>query len=95
MTCNLLSSFLKGNLDTIELFQAFFDQIVWHAVGTQRRPGALIRSDIVMILACLDLSHVWNLAVYLLDHVGVSPQQRTILIVTDVPVDERIGLWNV
>jgi hypothetical protein len=39
MACNLLSSFLEDNYDAIWLFQAFFDQIVWHAIGTQRRPS--------------------------------------------------------
>ncbi len=38
---------------------------------------ALIRSDIVTILACLDLSHTWILVAYLLDRAGISPQQRT------------------
>ncbi len=33
VSCNLLSSFLKGNLDLIRLFQAFFDQIVWYTIG--------------------------------------------------------------
>ncbi len=65
---DLFKSFLKGNLDTIRLFQAFFDQIVWLAIGTQIQQVyqltwgvfcALIRSDNVKILACLDLFHVW------------------------------------
>jgi hypothetical protein len=38
MTYNLLSSFVEGNLDMIGLFQAFFDRIVWRAIGTQRCP---------------------------------------------------------
>jgi hypothetical protein len=41
MICNFLSSFLEGNLITIGPFQAFFDQIVWHAIGTQRRPASV------------------------------------------------------
>jgi hypothetical protein len=41
VTCNLLSSFLEGNLDTIKLFQAFFDQIVWHAISIQRHPASI------------------------------------------------------
>ena len=55
----------------------------------------LIRSDIVTILACLDLFHAWILIAYLLDRAGISPQQRTIIIVTNAPVDEQIGHWNV
>jgi hypothetical protein len=55
----------------------------------------LIRSDIVTILACLDLFHAWILIVYLVDHAGISPQQRTIIIVTNAPVDEQIGHWKV
>ncbi len=39
-TCNILGSFLEAHLDTIMLFQAFFDQIVWGAI-TQRRPGSI------------------------------------------------------
>ncbi len=35
---------------------------------------ALIRSDIVTILACLDLFHTWILVAYLLDRVGISSQ---------------------
>jgi hypothetical protein len=56
---------------------------------------AIIRSGIVTILACLDLFHAWILITYLLDHAGISPQQRTIIIVMNAPVDERIGHWNV
>ncbi len=63
MTCNLLSSFLKGNLDTIGLFQAIFDQIVWHAIGTQRHPasipvelGGILRLDQIQHCHNLDLS---------------------------------------
>jgi hypothetical protein len=56
---------------------------------------ALTRSDIVTILACLDLFHAWMLIAYLLDRAGISPQQRTIIIVTNAPVDEQIGHWNV
>ncbi len=41
MTCNLLSSFLIRNLDTIGMFQAFFDQFVWRAIGTQRHPASI------------------------------------------------------
>jgi hypothetical protein len=48
-----------------------------------------------MILACLDLFHAWTLVAYLLDRAGISPQQRTIVIVTNAPVDEQIGHWNV
>jgi hypothetical protein len=32
---------------------------------------------------------------YLLDCVGISPQQRTTILVMDAPVDEWIGHWNV
>ncbi len=41
MICNLLCSFLEGNLHTIGPFQAFFDQIVWRAIGTQRHPASI------------------------------------------------------
>ncbi len=56
---------------------------------------ALMRSDTVTILACLGLDHVWVLIVYLLDHAGISPQWRTIIIVMNAPVDERIGCWSI
>ncbi len=46
---------------------------------------SLIRSDIIRILACLDLSHACNLVAYLLDCAGISPQQKT----------KRIGCWDV
>jgi hypothetical protein len=102
---NLFSSFLEGNLDTIRLFQASFDQMS----GVPLAPKdiqrvyklnwdvfcAFIRSDIVTILACLDLSPVWILVTYLLDHAGILPQQRTVIIVTNAPVYERIEGWNV
>ncbi len=35
------------------------------------------------------------LVAHLLDHAGISPQQGAIIIVTNAPVDERIGHWNV
>jgi hypothetical protein len=41
VSCDFLSSFLKQNLDTIRLFQAFFNQIDWHAIGTKRRPASV------------------------------------------------------
>jgi hypothetical protein len=56
---------------------------------------ALIRSGIVTILACLDLFHAWILVGYLLDHAGISPQQRTITIVIYTPVDDQISHWYV
>jgi hypothetical protein len=37
VTCNILSLFHEGNLNTIGLFQALFDQIGWCAIGAQRR----------------------------------------------------------
>ncbi len=37
MTSNLLGSLLKGDLDSIGLFQTLINQFVWHAIGTQRR----------------------------------------------------------
>jgi hypothetical protein len=40
MTGNLLGSFLEGDLDSIGLFQTVFNQVVWCAIGTQRRPGS-------------------------------------------------------
>jgi hypothetical protein len=41
VTCNLLTSFLEGYFDTIKLFQVFFDQIGWHAIGTKRGPESI------------------------------------------------------
>ncbi len=41
MTGNLLGSFLKGDLDSIGLFQTLFDLLVWHAIGTQRCPASI------------------------------------------------------
>jgi hypothetical protein len=55
----------------------------------------LIRSDIITILACLGLFQAWILITCLLDHAGISPQQRTIIIVMNALVDEWIGSWNV
>jgi hypothetical protein len=55
---------------------------------------ALIRSDTVAILACLGLDNTWVLTEYLQDRAGISPPQGTYLIVTNAPVDERIGHWN-
>jgi hypothetical protein len=43
----------------------------------------LMKSDIVTILACLGLDHVWVLIACLLDRTGISTQQRTIVIVTN------------
>jgi hypothetical protein len=40
MTGNLLDSFLEGDLDSIGLFLTLLDQIVWHAIGTQRRQAS-------------------------------------------------------
>ncbi len=55
----------------------------------------LIRSDMVMILICLGMDHAWVLIANFLDCAGISPQQRTIVIVTNTPVDERISCWNI
>ncbi len=52
MTCNLLHSFLERDLDSIRLFQAFFNQIVWRTIGTQRHPMS-IPVELGRIL-CLD-----------------------------------------
>jgi hypothetical protein len=41
------------NLDMIGLFQAFFDQIVWHAISAQRCPAST-PIELGHIL-CLDL----------------------------------------
>jgi hypothetical protein len=54
----------------------------------------LMRSDIITILACLGMDHAWVLIVYLLDHAGISFQQRTNIIVMNAPVDKQIGHWN-
>jgi hypothetical protein len=40
VSCDFLSSFLKRNLDRTRLFEALFDQIVWCAIGTQRRAAS-------------------------------------------------------
>jgi hypothetical protein len=63
MTCDLLSSFLEENLDLIRLFQAFFDQIVWHTIVTQRCPasvpvelGRILYLDQILHCHDLDLS---------------------------------------
>jgi hypothetical protein len=42
MSCDILGPFLKGDLDWISLFHAFFDQLVWHAIGTQRSLGSVL-----------------------------------------------------
>jgi hypothetical protein len=78
MTCNLLSSFLGGDLDSTGLFQTLFGQIVWYAIGTQRHSVSiplkmghvlrLDRSGFVAIFTHLDFDHTWVLIVYLLDH---------------------------
>ncbi len=41
MSCDFFHSFLEGYLDLIRLFQAFFDQLVWRAIGTQRSPASV------------------------------------------------------
>jgi hypothetical protein len=41
MAYNLLSSFLVGDLGLTRLFQTFFNQIVWHAISTQRCPVSI------------------------------------------------------
>ncbi len=41
MTGNILGTFLKGDFDSIGLFQTLFDQVVWHTIGTQRRPASV------------------------------------------------------
>ncbi len=33
VSCDVLQIFFEGNLDSIKLFQAFFNQLVWHAIG--------------------------------------------------------------
>ncbi len=87
MTCNFLSYFNKGHLDMIGLFQAFIDQIVWHAIGTQRHPasipvelGHILRLD--QIWHCHNLGMSWLVSCMDLSCVstrprGISPQQRT------------------
>jgi hypothetical protein len=52
VSCDFLSSFLEENLDMNRLFQAFFDQIVWCAIGTQRHPAS-VPAKLGCIL-CLD-----------------------------------------
>jgi hypothetical protein len=41
VSCDFLGSYLEGNFDAIRLFQAIFDQIVWHAISIQRRPASV------------------------------------------------------
>ncbi len=54
MTCNLLCFFLEGYLDSIRLFQALFDKIVWCAIGPQRHPMSIpVKVELGRIL-CLD-----------------------------------------
>ncbi len=49
---------------------------------------AMIRSDIVTILACLDLFHAWILVAYLLDHDGISSSVKDYY-----NSDERSSRW--
>ncbi len=62
--CNVsyefLSSFLKGNLDMIDLLQAFFDQIVCHAISTQRCP-AIVPVKLGCVLCLDEIWHCHNL----------------------------------
>jgi hypothetical protein len=41
VSCNDLGSFLEGDFDMIRLFHAFFDQLVWHAIGTKGSPASV------------------------------------------------------
>ncbi len=41
VSCDIFGFFLKEDLDSIRLFHAFFDQLVWHAIGTQRSPASV------------------------------------------------------
>ncbi len=96
LTCNLLNSFLEGNLDTIGLFQAFFDQIVPLAPKDFQRVYqlnwgvfcTLIRSDIVMFFTCFALNYVWVLIAYLLDCAGIWTSAND-----DYYSDERSSRW--
>jgi hypothetical protein len=47
-------SFVPFSIDSIRLFHAFFDQLVWHAVGTQRSPANVP----VELGCCLSLDKV-------------------------------------
>ncbi len=72
-TCNFLSSFLKGNLDMIGLFQAFFDQIVWHAIGIQRHPAS-VQVKLAYILHLNWIRHGHNLGLsWLVSRVDLNP----------------------
>jgi hypothetical protein len=39
VSCDILGSFLERDLDSIRLCQAFFNQLVWCAIGIQRSPA--------------------------------------------------------
>ncbi len=72
VTCNLLSSFLEGYLDMIGLFQAFFDYIVWHAIGTQRCPASIpVKLGRVLCLDKIWHRHDLHLS-WLESHVGLD-----------------------
>ena len=79
VSCNILYSFLEGDFDTVRLFHAFFDQLVWHAIGTQRSPvsvpvklGCLLIHDEIWHCQYLSCLHTWVLIESLLDHSGIS-----------------------
>ncbi len=38
VSCDTLWSFFRGDLDSIGLFQAFLNELVWHAIGAKRIP---------------------------------------------------------
>jgi hypothetical protein len=104
MTGYLLGSFLKRDLDSIELFQTLFDQFVWHAIGTQQRPLS-IPVKLRRILCLDEIGHCCNLyffslikrvcliAYLLLVCAGNQSQQTTITIVNYALVGEQIGGW--
>ncbi len=86
MTCNFMCFFLEGYLDSIRLLQAFFDQIVWHAISIQQVYQlnwgvfcALMGCNIVTIFVCLDLYYAWILIVSLLARAGISTSANGLL----------------
>jgi hypothetical protein len=70
MSCDYLGSFLKGYLDMIRLFQAFFDQLVLHAIGTQRSPAS-VPVELGCLLCLNQIGHCHNL--WLVSCVGLDP----------------------
>ncbi len=102
MSCDILCSFLKGNLDIIRLFHASFDQLVWHAISTQRSSasvpvelGCRLSLDKVWYCQILSLCYAWILIASTRPCWAIKPQQKAILILTCTLVGKRISHWNI